>query len=291
VSFSFHLLILSRIWSVCWFTVQLPVVVERVNREMEGVVDVEVEWTGSDLHGRVGEHMIDAKVTRLVSALTVAPEKERVQTDSEGRKVIVQCLQLPFTVQDTNECLLSEGHPMRHKCQEPAMCVNTIGSYECVCPKLGETAHPESTVDEDFWKTLAASRSSWEVSYNLSSQSSCPGAPSTHACCPSVAHNPDGKSCRAAFQCPVDPCGSTKNDCSSNARCVRADAPPEYSCVCPKGLMGNGKRCTKGDPTPRPMVKFDGVTPTQETIRNNYYCGCTKPEVDACEGFPPCKGT
>jgi len=55
--------------------------------------------------------------------------------------------------------------------------------------------------------------------------------------------------------------------------------------------MGNGRNCRPGvDASPKPMVRFDGVTPTEETVKNNYYCGCTKPQVDACEGFPPCAG-
>jgi hypothetical protein len=75
---------------------------------------------------------------------------------------------------------------------------------------------------------------------------------------------------------------------------LRAGNPldePLYTCNCPKGLMGNGHKCRRGiDPTPVPKVKFDGVTPTDETKRNNMYCGCTKPIVDPCAGFPKCEG-
>jgi hypothetical protein len=54
--------------------------------------------------------------------------------------------------------------------------------------------------------------------------------------------------------------------------------------------MGNGRKCRPGiDPKPVPKVMFDGKTPTEETIKNNYYCDCTRPVVDACTGFPPCK--
>lgn len=85
------------------------------------------------------------------------------------------------------------------------------------------------------------------------------------------------------------------NDCADNADCVRSEKPtdsPNYTCQCPEGLMGNGRLCQEGiDPKPEPKVMFDGKTPTELTIKNNYYCGCTKPEVDACSGFPPCKGT
>jgi hypothetical protein len=55
--------------------------------------------------------------------------------------------------------------------------------------------------------------------------------------------------------------------------------------------MGNGKTCRPGiDAPPEPKVMFDGVTPTALTVKNNFYCGCTKPKVDACSGFPPCQG-
>ena len=259
------------------------------------MVDVEVEWTGSDLHGKVGDHMIQCKVTRLVSAISGhVPEEETVE-DSEGRQVLLQCFQLPFTILDTNECILPEGHVLRHKCQDPALCVNTIGSYDCLCPKLGESQQGDLEGDEGFWKQVAEQpRSPWERSYSSPSKSSCPSSASTHDSCPRLAHSIEGKACRAAFTCPKDPCVAGRNTCSSNAQCLRVEenplATPNHDCVCPKGLMGNGHACGKGDVKPKPMVKYDGITPTEETLKNNYYCGCTKPEVDACDGFDPCKG-
>jgi hypothetical protein len=54
--------------------------------------------------------------------------------------------------------------------------------------------------------------------------------------------------------------------------------------------MGNGHRCRPGDIKPEPKVKFDGKTPTELTVKNNYFCDCTKPVVDPCDGFPPCTG-
>ena len=55
--------------------------------------------------------------------------------------------------------------------------------------------------------------------------------------------------------------------------------------------MGNGHKCRKGiDKDPMPKVMFDGVTPTDETRREGLYCGCTKPIVDPCAGFPKCQG-
>eukprot|EP00934_Nitzschia_sp_Nitz4_P001950 Nitzschia sp. Nitz4//scaffold76_size158648//60033//68082//NITZ4_002544-RA/size158648-processed-gene-0.238-mRNA-1//1//CDS//3329557839//1950//frame0 len=271
----------------------LPVVVEKVNRVLDGVVDVEVEWTGAELHGRVGERFVKSTVTRLASV--VASDSLPVSEDSYGRKVTTQCFLVPFTILDTNECTLPPKHPMRHKCPASAMCVNTIGSYECVCPLLSadDSLSPGDTADEGFWAAIKQQeRSPWEQSFP-SSRSSCPNQASTHDCCPELAHTTEGQKCRARFHCPSDPCGSPDhNECADSAICVRANKPtdlPAYTCQCPEGLMGSGKTCKASDPKPQPMLMFDGETPTELTVKNNYYCGCTKPQIDACSGFPPCK--
>ena len=128
---------------------------------------------------------------------------------------------------------------------------------------------------------------------NSTDLSSCPSSASTYGCCPAFGHSSHGSLCRSQFHCPVDPC-STNHDCAPNAKCELADTPrqrPNFICKCPNGLMGNGHACRPGiDAKPEPKVMFDGVTPTEETLKHNYYCGCTTPVIDACAGFPPCKG-
>ena len=270
---------------------QLPVVVEKINRVLDGVVDVEVEWSGAELHGRVGEHLIKSTVTRL--ARSVASDKLEVSIDQDGREITTQCFYIPFTIIDTNECTLSAGHPMKHKCHAPSICVNTNGSYECLCPQLDDSLNIAGrTVDETFWTQLdATNRSPWELSFDSHTRSSCPGLLSTHGCCSESGHTSEGQKCRAHFHCPSNPCASS--ECSEKATCVRAAKPtdvPIYKCVCPPGLMGNGHVCKAKDAKPEPKVMFDGITPTELTVKNNFYCGCTKPVVDACSGFPPCKG-
>ena len=265
--------------------------VEKVNRVLDGVVDVEVEWTGADLHGRVGEHIIECTVTRLASA--VASTESKIETDDEGREVTSQCFHVPFTILDTNECTLPPKHPMRHSCSAPSVCVNTIGSYECVCPTLSpQSDEYPTTVDDNFWYVLSQQeRSAWELSYASSGKSSCISSPSTHGCCPFSASTTEGQNCRRNFKCPLDSCA--KSDCASNARCMRTESPleiPNYRCECPEGLMGSGRACQPKDPKPVPKVMFDGVTPTETTVKNGFYCGCTVPIVDACSGFPQCKG-
>jgi Calcium-binding EGF domain len=273
---------------------KLPVVVERINRVLEGVVDVEVEWTGGDLQGQVGEHFVQCKVTRLASVSSTGIGSETF-VDDEGRNVFTQCFHVPFTILDTDECLLPIGNVLRHQCREPAICVNTIGSYECLCPRMNSVDEIPETVDDNFWTDIAIqSRGPWELSFLSTTRSSCPGKASTYGCCSLQVHTTRGDSqCRSSFRCPQDPC-QYNNTCATSAVCSRKTTPtevPDYECQCPVGLMGNGHKCRPGDSKPEPKVKFDGKTPTEHTIKKNYFCDCTKPMVDACDGFPPCKGT
>ena len=266
---------------------------ERINTVLEGVVDVEVEWTGGDLQGQVGDHFVQCKVTRLASVSSSTAGLD-VSVDEEGRNVFTQCFHVPFTITDTNECLLPIGHSMRHQCHEPSICVNTIGSYECLCRRIDAVDEIPETANVNFWTEIDnQTRSPWERSILSSTKSSCPGQPSTHGCCPVRAHTARGDSqCRASFRCPRDPC-LNNNTCATSAMCIRKTSPteiPDYECQCPTGFMGNGHKCRPGDLKPEPKVKFDGKTPTEFTVKNNLFCDCTTPVVDACDGFPPCVG-
>mmetsp|Transcript_1633 Transcript_1633/g.2319 ORF Transcript_1633/g.2319 Transcript_1633/m.2319 type:complete len:950 (+) Transcript_1633:57-2906(+) len=292
----------------------LPLIVEKVNRELQGVVDVEVLYEGGRMNSRtIGEHHVKCSVTRLVTALDDAetlhhtssdgtiPSSDLESSSTSGMdrdnintSTVTQCFTVPFTIKDVDECHLPAGHFMKHKCEYPSLCINTPGSYECVCPS--SLINIETYKDDSFslFQTLEKeAKSPWDISFNSSSSSSCPGKASTHSCCDTYAHSTEGSSCRAQFRCPLDPCIHS-NDCHTSAQCIPAENPldrPSFHCECPKDLMGNGRKCRKGiDPKPKPMLKYDGITPTDTTLKNNLYCGCTKPVLDVCEGFPKCQG-
>ena len=93
----------------------LPLIVERVNRELSGVVDVEVLFTGSEIHSRVGNRTVQCSVTRLLSAVAVADSDSDSDSgdihggyergvDEEGRDVVTQCFFIRFTITNVNEC-------------------------------------------------------------------------------------------------------------------------------------------------------------------------------------------
>lgn len=306
-------------------------------------------WTGAELHKRVGERIVKCTVTRLRQSVVNGAEgnnnkaddeeeeydedalKGGVQIDEQGREIVTQCFEVPFTILDVNECAItsssSKSSPstMSHRCQPPSICVNTLGSYECVCPS--STFESVPSIDfiptAQFWEDITSSsldssstpRTSWEVSYGRSSESSCPNLPSTFGCCDDDGHSREGTICRSSFRCPIDPClGNSENynkddndtvsssPCAPNASCQRAKSPlshPNYTCECPTGLMGNGKPCPKYNNNnnkqqqqqQQPKVKYDGKTPTESTKRlldAGLLCGCTKPTVDPCDGYHDC---
>ncbi len=150
----------------------LRVVVEKINRDVTGVVDVEVAWTGAELHRRVGERIVRCTVTRLAESVAAVQstggdngddgddESNQVQMDEHGREIVTQCFEVPFSITDVNECAISSSNPMAHKCQPPSICINTLGSYECVCPSASfsssSSQHPN--VEGEFGQELSLDR-------------------------------------------------------------------------------------------------------------------------------------
>ncbi|KAL7518361.1 hypothetical protein ACHAWX_003198 [Stephanocyclus meneghinianus] len=269
----------------------LSLIHSKINADVTNVMGIDIQWSGTEIHRRVGERLVRSSVTRL---------KDYEGEDHAEKNHITQCFEVPFTILDVDECQVNSGE-WAHKCKHPSICVNTLGSYECICPLLdgggmGESLNEHNVASTDFWNAIQQQpRSSWEKSLSSSAESSCPDHASTYLCCEEDGHSNDGSLCRSSFKCPVDPCSNLQaNNCAVNAKCHRTESPlshPPYFCACPPGTMGNGRKCPKNE-IPRPKVKYDGVTPTEETqifLTKGLICGCSVPVVDGCSGFK-CSG-
>ena len=262
----------------------LRVVVEKINREIEGVQNVQITWDGSTLRQQqngVGLHHVQTLV-------------ERSTTSQQ------QCFIVPMEIQDTDECTLPPSHEWYHKCHSSAVCINTIGGYECLCPLLNPQhqsiliekfqanmkSNSIGTTQQQEWDDSIShpfgNRSLWEVNLPISSDSKittavnkCHGEASTKFCCDSDAHSVQGRICRSTFICPMDPCNSTSSPSPCDAKlatCTRSIHPwdtPNFSCTCPEGYIGNGHACPS-------------TTLTDEDPYSYYLCGCKPIQVDLC---------
>jgi len=196
----------------------LRVVVEKVNRELEGVIDVDVEWTGSELHRKVGTYSIKSSVTRRLGDTTTK-----------------ECFEVPFVIADTNECELPVGHVMAHRCHESAACVNTNGGYECQCE--GEDGWGKSLVESTIKGKKSTAGSCDANDDECRSGFICPVDP----CQPNGASDCDtSKGAKCVSQVFKDGTGVA------------------YSCECPVKTLGNGHVCSANDEVPGPKVGFDG---------------------------------
>jgi hypothetical protein len=265
----------------------LRVVVEKVNREMAGVTNVQITWDGfrmDQTSGIVGVHHVQTLVERSSAV--------------DGRP---RCFIVPMEILDTNECTLPPSHEWYHQCSPSAICVNTIGSYDCLCPLLDPQHQAtlmnlltNTSTQAQGWNEVqyGPKRSLWEKNLPSSSSSSsssktnkCHGEGSTKFCCESNAHSVEGKLCRSTFLCPLDPCGDStttssfssstpsSSPCDTLATCKRSTHPwdsPNYSCTCPEGTIGNGHKCPSSSSS------------LSSSASKYYLCGCQPIQIYPC---------
>ena len=139
--------------------------------------------------------MVGCTVTRLLEEVTKETDESEgvvedadigeVSVDEFGRRVVSQCFEVPFSILDVNECAAKEGHAWKHACPPLSVCVNTVGSYECLCKSFHRRTYEELisgyqfAADDQFWTDVDAERrSAWEKLLPGASDegvSTCPG--------------------------------------------------------------------------------------------------------------------
>eukprot|EP00611_Tribonema_gayanum_P018011 TRINITY_DN3102_c0_g2_i1.p1 TRINITY_DN3102_c0_g2~~TRINITY_DN3102_c0_g2_i1.p1 ORF type:complete len:795 (-),score=168.48 TRINITY_DN3102_c0_g2_i1:496-2880(-) len=206
-----------------------------INEHLDGVTSVDVNLRVDSLRAKVGRFTAQTNISRL------GPSGETIQ----------ECYNIPYEVQDVDECSLPTDHAWHHNCHASARCANTIGSYDCACPAytwgMRSSGSPALTAEDRD---------------NLPGK--CGGRRSTADCCKELRCDGDPKlctrACKGDFSCTDDSCyGIT---CPAHASCqsldVRSsgveeaalsDMAPEYTayvCMCQQGyVMTEANVCVK----------------------------------------------
>lgn len=197
----------------------------------EAIEGVRITWLGAAVHAEVGEYEIVANVTFA---------------DRSTR-----CYTTLIEVTDTDECSPLVPADWRHACDASARCVNTVGSYACVC-------------DEGSFAPRDAPHG-------------CAGRRNSTECCPR-SHKKINE-CVAGFTCEGDLCDDKCVEAASCARSVAEVTPgrfeASYACSCPEEFIGSGERCLDDAPS---SVFVDGRgRPTR-----GLPCGCQVGVLDPC---------
>eukprot|EP01134_Creolimax_fragrantissima_P000184 CFRG0184T1 len=120
---------------------------------------------------------------------------------------------------DVDECI-------SNPCDNNADCLNTEGSYNCIC-NAGFSGNGLECTDID------------ECTQNpCDSNAACVNTAGSYTCTCNAGYSGNGLECTDIDEC-------TQNPCDINAACVNTDG--SYSCTCNAGFSGNGLECTDID--------------------------------------------
>eukprot|EP01094_Clydonella_sp_ATCC50884_P023566 TRINITY_DN5694_c0_g1_i1.p1 TRINITY_DN5694_c0_g1~~TRINITY_DN5694_c0_g1_i1.p1 ORF type:complete len:773 (+),score=272.60 TRINITY_DN5694_c0_g1_i1:182-2500(+) len=174
-------------------------------------------------------------------------------------------------VHDIDEC--DEENP-RHHCHPNAICINTIGSYECDC-KAGFRGPGRMCVDVN------------ECEEGLDTcplkTSHCKNTEGSYECVCNDGYRDvtgDGRTCENIDECAP----GMKNDCHLHATCE--DLPGTYTCVCNEGWHGDGFECEQNTQCSEDndCVEHALCVPRDGT----YDCICEEPHWEGEDGRVEC---
>jgi hypothetical protein len=197
----------------------LKMVTQYFNSHFTDIVRVNIEYEGEALSGKIGKYEITTHFNRYV-----------------GANLVSECRTIEYWVEDVNECELGLD-----KCHETsAVCVNTIGSYECQC-RYADYFGVENSGSVSFTSTFMGKRQE---------PGSCGRMRDTAECCTSACSHDRTSACyercKEDFKCSNNPCEFNK--CHESAVCIPDHDLHTYNCQCNDGYQGNGFSCVKYTP-------------------------------------------
>ncbi|XP_078701706.1 uncharacterized protein LOC144927826 isoform X2 [Branchiostoma floridae x Branchiostoma belcheri] len=196
---------------------------------------VNITWTPTE--AQIGQHVF----------CFLAQDTNRINSDQ-------RCITLVYDGKpDVDECLVNNGG-----CSHD--CVNTDGSYHCVCP-AGRLLNPldNKQCDDVDECTLGPDL--------CHGNATCINTPGSYICQCNQGYAGNGTVCMN-----IDECATGTHGCHANAHCV--DLPGSHDCICELGYVGNGRLCTDINECAEDKGDMCSANATCVNTPGSYRCEC-----------------
>eukprot|EP00731_Ephydatia_muelleri_P031717 Em0023g224a len=157
--------------------------------------------------------------------------------------------------QDVNECALG-----LFSCNQNANCMNTDGSYMCIC-KPGCVGDGRTTCNDVNECSLT----------NPCGTGTCTNLVCGYSCGCQTGYQPSHPVANNVTCIDIDECALSLSNCSSNATC--SNTVGSYTCTCKQGFSGNGRNCTDIDECATNRAVCDSRAICINTI-GSFICKC-----------------
>ncbi|XP_059508606.1 uncharacterized protein LOC125460920 [Stegostoma tigrinum] len=168
----------------------------------------------------------------VVPTTTAAPPTTSRASSSRGVNSTQPCRvftippDCPLTGDEQSVLNVDECESGIHDCHSSASCLNSPGSFQCVC-EAGYTGDGRNCTDVNECES---------GSHDCHSSTSCFNSPGSFQCVCEAGYTGDGRDCT-----DVDECERGSHDCHSSASCL--NSPGSFQCVCEAGYTGDGRDC------------------------------------------------